>query len=238
MPSRYILILRVFRHGGRSCSHAGHRVHEELRRSLSFEGHYRVLRKWHISLSSFIRDYLYIHPRRQSLRHGPHVFQPGTGLFLCGLWHGAKLTFVFWGIYQGVFLILERMQGKKSLYSWMPIWGQTTVTFIIVLFGWVLFRAPDLGQAVHFWAAMVGLGQSGVSSTLLSVEIFTPRHIFEMLLCAAFVWQPLQAHHWVEKLSGPQVRTMRRGAGPGALHDVLRRLITRFYISSFRHRHG
>ena len=161
-------------------------------------------RRWHISLSSFIRDYLYIPLGGNRFGTGRTYFNLALAFFLCGLWHGAKLTFVFWGIYQGVFLILERMQGKKSSYSWMPVWGQTAVTFVIVLFGWVLFRAPDLGQAVHFWGAMVGLGQSGASSALLSAEIFTPRHIFEMLLCAAFVWQPLQAHHWVEKLSAPK----------------------------------
>jgi Predicted membrane protein involved in D-alanine export len=122
--------------------------------------------------------------------------------FCCGLWHGAKMTFVFWGIYQGVFLILERMQGKKSLYSWMPVWGQTAMTFVIILFGWVLFRAPDIGQAIHYWGTMVGLsGHPGASSVLLSAEIFSPRHIFEMLMCAVFVWQPLQAHQWVERLS-------------------------------------
>ena len=86
----------------------------------------------------------------------------------------------------------------------MPGWGQTAVTFVIMLFGWVLFRAPDLGQAIHYWGAMVGLGRSGYIQRLLSAEVFSPRHVFEMLLCVAFVWQPLQAYHWVEKLSAPK----------------------------------
>jgi alginate O-acetyltransferase complex protein AlgI len=158
-------------------------------------------RKWHISLSSFIRDYLYIPLGGNRYGQGRTYFNLALTFFLCGLWHGAKMTFVMWGIYQGVFLILERLAGKKSLYHRLPVWGQIGVTFIIVLFGWVLFRAPDLGQAMHYWAVMVGCAPGSVSSTLLSAQIINARSIIEMLLCAAFVWQPIQAHHWIEKLS-------------------------------------
>jgi alginate O-acetyltransferase complex protein AlgI len=161
-------------------------------------------RKWHISLSSFIRDYLYI-PLGGNRRGAARTyFNLGLTFLLCGLWHGAKMTFVCWGIYQGAFLILERLAGKKSLYSRLPDWGQVAVTFVIVLFGWVLFRAPDLHQATHYWASMIGLRPGCASSALLNAQIFTSRHIFEMLLCAVFAWQPIQAHHWVEKLTLPK----------------------------------
>jgi alginate O-acetyltransferase complex protein AlgI len=158
-------------------------------------------RKWHISLSSFIRDYLYIPLGGNRCGTGRTYFNLALTFFLCGLWHGAKMTFVFWGIYQGVFLILERFFGKRSLYYWMPQWGQVAVTFIIVLFGWVLFRSPDMHQAVLYWGAMTGFTKSTVSSGMLNVQIFSMRHIIEMVICALFVWQPLQAHHWVEKLT-------------------------------------
>jgi alginate O-acetyltransferase complex protein AlgI len=111
------------------------------------------------------------------------------------------MTFVFWGIYQGVFLILERFFGKKSLYYWMPQWGKVAVTFVIILFGWVLFRAPDMHQAVLYWGAMTGFVKQTTTSGLLSAQVFSIRHIFEMLFCALFVWQPIQAYHWVEKLT-------------------------------------
>jgi alginate O-acetyltransferase complex protein AlgI len=83
----------------------------------------------------------------------------------------------------------------------MPAWGQVGVTFIIVLFGWVLFRAPDLGQAMHYWATMAGFGPSGVSSAMLSAQIINPHNVFGMLLCALVAFQPIQAHHWVDKLT-------------------------------------
>jgi alginate O-acetyltransferase complex protein AlgI len=158
-------------------------------------------RKWHISLSSFIRDYLYIPLGGNRYGQGRTYLNLWLSFFLCGLWHGAKMTFVVWGIFHGGFLVLERLLGKKPLYHWMPAWGQTAVTFIIVLFGWVLFRSPDFHQAVHYWTAMVGLGHASVSSAMLSTQIMTRHHIFEMLLCAIFVWQPVQAHHWIAKLT-------------------------------------
>jgi alginate O-acetyltransferase complex protein AlgI len=173
----------------------------------NFDAPYRSLnitlfwRKWHISLSNFIRDYLYIPlggNRGGTTRTYVNLW---LSFFLCGLWHGAKMTFVLWGIYQGLFLVLERLCGKKSLYYRLPAGGQMAVTFVIVLFGWVLFRAPDLNQALYFWKAMVGFAPSSVSSIMLSAQIMAPRHVFEMLLCAIFVWQPFQAHHWIENLT-------------------------------------
>jgi alginate O-acetyltransferase complex protein AlgI len=158
-------------------------------------------RKWHISLSSFIRDYLYIPLGGNRGSTARTYFNLALTFFLCGLWHGAHMSFVVWGLYQGVFLILERFVGKKSLYSWMPPWGQVGVTFVIVLFGWVLFRAPDLGQAMQYWATMVGLRHGAVSSAMLSAQIITPQNIFSMFICALFAFQPIQAHHWVEKLT-------------------------------------
>jgi len=158
-------------------------------------------RKWHISLSSFIRDYLYIPLGGNRLGVGRTYFNLALTFTLCGLWHGAKLSFVVWGLYQGVFLIVERLAGKKSLYHRLPGWGQVAFTFIIVLFGWVLFRAPDLGQAMLYWKTMVGLTPAATSSALLGAQLFSSRHIFEMALCALIAWQPIQAHHWVEKLT-------------------------------------
>jgi alginate O-acetyltransferase complex protein AlgI len=177
----------------------------------NFDGPYRSTnitefwRKWHISLSSFIRDYLYIPLGGNRMGYGRTYLNLALVFTLCGLWHGAKMTFVVWGMYQGVFLILERVAGKKAIYHRFPEWGQIAVTFIIVLFGWVLFRAPDLSQAMLYWKAMAGLTHATASSALLHAQIFTTHHIAEMTLCAFFAWQPVQAFNWVEKLSAPRL---------------------------------
>jgi alginate O-acetyltransferase complex protein AlgI len=156
--------------------------------------------KWHISLSSFIKDYLYIPLGGNRKGNGRTYFNLAFIFLICGIWHGAKWTFVAWGIYQGIFLIFERLTGKKTVYSNFPPYIQIIFTNIIVLFGWVLFRAPSLDQAMIYWGSMIGVVRPAESISFLSSEIFTPRHIIEMLLCAVVVWQPVQAYEWVENL--------------------------------------
>jgi alginate O-acetyltransferase complex protein AlgI len=157
-------------------------------------------KRWHITLSSFIMDYLYIAALGGNRRGTARTYlNLVTCFFLCGLWHGAKMTFIVWGVYQGVFLVYERMLNKKTLYSILPGWGQVFMTFIVVLFGWVLFRAPSIEQAMQYWGAMVGLVKASAAAPLLSAQIFSARHICEMALCGVLVWQPFQAFDWIGK---------------------------------------
>jgi alginate O-acetyltransferase complex protein AlgI len=104
-------------------------------------------------------------------------------------------------VYQAAFMIVERLRGKKSLYGNLPLPIQIIITNIIVIFGWVIFRAPDLQSGVLYWRSMLGLGQVSIVDPLLSVQIFIPQHIAEMAACAIFAWIPLQAHDWALKLS-------------------------------------
>jgi len=161
-------------------------------------------RRWHISLSSWIRDYLYISlgGNRKGVRRT--YINLTITFFLCGLWHGAKMTFVSWGVFQAAFLVLERLRGKRSMYGNLPGFVSVVVTNIIVLFGWVLFRAPDLPQAMRYWKSMVGLIHVNEASRLLSADIFSLKNVFAILLCSILVWQPVQAHEWIKKLSVPR----------------------------------
>jgi D-alanyl-lipoteichoic acid acyltransferase DltB (MBOAT superfamily) len=102
-------------------------------------------RRWHISLSSWLRDYLYIPlggNRKGKIRTGLHVL---LTMFLGGLWHGAHLKFALWGFYHGVILLLEKLfAGKSSGLSYKPGWKRLlsrVLTFHIVLLGWLIFRA-------------------------------------------------------------------------------------------------
>jgi alginate O-acetyltransferase complex protein AlgI len=159
-------------------------------------------RRWHISLSTFIRDYLYIPLGGNRGGVGRTYFNLVTTFFLCGLWHGAKLTFVIWGVFQGTFMIFERLRGKnRSLYGEIPLFLQIIITNIIIMFSWVVFRTPSFEQGMHYWGSMVGLVKPALTTPLLHAEIFTPRHFIEMAICALVVWQPIQAHEWVKKLS-------------------------------------
>lgn len=160
--------------------------------------------RWHISLSTWIRDYLYIALGGNRKGAARTYYNLVTAMFLCGLWHGAKMTFVLWGVFHGAFLIWERTMGRQPLYKNLPWPARLVITNAIVLFGWVLFRAPSLDQAVLYWGSMVGAVRPAASAGLLAAELFSPKHLFEMLVCAFFVWQPIQAHEWVKTLTGPK----------------------------------
>jgi alginate O-acetyltransferase complex protein AlgI len=113
-------------------------------------------RRWHISLSTWFRDYLYI-PLGGSRRSTPRVYFNLTLTFLlCGLWHGASWTFVIWGLYHGVFLVLERTRfGKRADRAWAPL--RHVYVLLVVMVGWTLFRAESLTQVTGLLRAMVGL---------------------------------------------------------------------------------
>jgi alginate O-acetyltransferase complex protein AlgI len=114
-------------------------------------------RRWHISLSSWFRDYVYIplggnrHGQAQTLRNLVIVF------LLTGLWHGAAWTFVLWGAYHGAFLLIERIGLGKALEK-TPAPFAHAYALLVVLFGWVLFRSPDLPHALAYYGAMFNPG--------------------------------------------------------------------------------
>ncbi|OZG74311.1 membrane-bound O-acyltransferase family protein [Hahella sp. CCB-MM4] len=146
-------------------------------------------RRWHISLSSWLRDYLYI-PLGGN-RHG--TFNTYRNLFLTmllgGLWHGANWTFVIWGAWHGVWLSIERALG----------WGHEgkvlkpvrwAFTFFLVLLGWVIFRAANVEEAVKVYNAMFFSGQWQFSDLYLesvnSLQIATLAIAYLLILMLGF----------------------------------------------------
>lgn len=117
-------------------------------------------RRWHMTLSRFLRDYVYI-PLGGS-RAGPLAFVGATlgTMTLCGLWHGAGWTFVVWGALHGAGLLVNR--GWSELNLPMPPWLGWAFTMSFVMLGWVLFRAPDFESAMTlFWLMAGGAGFEG-----------------------------------------------------------------------------
>ncbi len=114
-------------------------------------------RRWHISLSSWLRDYLYL-PLGGN-RKGPRRTYVNLILvmLLGGLWHGASWTFVVWGLYHGVLQAIERWMGPRHPLKQLPVWGQKVATFGLVMVGWVFFRATSFGAAGRVLTNMVGL---------------------------------------------------------------------------------
>src|SRR5512140_2640466 len=134
-------------------------------------------RRWHVSLSSVLRDYLYF-PLGGN-RKGPTrtYVNLAVVMLLGGLWHGAKWNFVVWGGYHGLLLGWERWRGKTSVYEQFPRWLRVMFTFLLVLFSWVWFRAESLSAANQYFSAMFGLGTPTAASALLAASLYTPYHL-------------------------------------------------------------
>lgn len=130
-------------------------------------------RRWHISLSSWLRDYLYISlggNRKGKIRTYANLF---LTMLLGGLWHGANWTFVLWGAYHGILLALERMNRKRGFAWWLPRPLQVAFSFVLVMWGWVLFRSPTLAGAGRMVRGLAGLNGWGASFPLAEAGILS-----------------------------------------------------------------
>ncbi len=118
-------------------------------------------RRWHISLSTWLRDYLYIPlggNRGGALRTARNLM---ITMLLGGLWHGAAWNFVLWGGWHGLWLGVERALGKRSPFSARIPGQQWAGTFVLVVFGWILFAAPDLATAGDLMKGCLGWHGAG-----------------------------------------------------------------------------
>ena len=112
-------------------------------------------RRWHISLSTWFRDYVYVPLGGNRRGPGRTYLNLWIVFLLCGLWHGAAWTFVAWGLYHGSFLVLERLGAGRWIEGlWAP--ARHVYTVLVFMGGWVFFRAESLGHAGAYLAAMAG----------------------------------------------------------------------------------
>lgn len=124
-------------------------------------------RRWHISLTSWFRDYLYIPLGGNKINDLSTYRNLFIVFLLCGLWHGAAWTFLMWGCFHGLFLVIERIFRRVNFnFPNIVSHGYTT---IVVIWGWVLFRSESIDFAKLYYKAMLGLNDSVL---LFSSEIF------------------------------------------------------------------
>lgn len=127
-------------------------------------------RRWHISLGSWFRDYVYIPlggSRVSKLKMYRNLF---IVWFLTGMWHGASWTFIIWGIYFGVFITLEKTFLEKVLYK-IPRVFRHIYLLLIVVIGWVFFRAENITQAFEFLKVMFGVSSKTLGSSACTVYL-------------------------------------------------------------------
>ena len=118
-------------------------------------------RRWHISLSTWFRDYVYIPLGGNRGNRAFQIRNLAIVWMLTGIWHGAEWTFIFWGVYYALLLIGERYCWGKVLEN-CPAPLRHGYAMVLVIFGWVIFRAPTLSAAWDYAAAMLGLSSAAL----------------------------------------------------------------------------
>ena len=157
-------------------------------------------RRWHITLSSWFRDYVYIPLGGNRRGLGRQLLNLLIVWCLTGIWHGASWNYLLWGLYYALLLILEKTFLLKKLNGG-PRWIAHVYALFLVVVGWVRFSLEDLGQCVRYLAALFGGGGSLVSSTFLYyLRSFAPT-LAILALCATPLPRRLY-HRLPERLRG------------------------------------
>ena len=161
-------------------------------------------RRWHLSLSTWLRDYLYIPlggNRKGSVRTYINL---ALVMLLGGLWHGASWNFLIWGGIHGGYLAFERAQGKESIYHRLPALLQIVITFFIVLIAWVFFRADTLPDAWQYLKCMFGGATPGQGEAVRGL-IYNPYYVVNFLLAGITIWALPQTWDFTRRLTWSKI---------------------------------
>jgi alginate O-acetyltransferase complex protein AlgI len=145
-------------------------------------------RRWHISLSTWLRDYLYIPLGGNRNGEGRTYVNLLVVMLLGGFWHGASWNFLVWGALHGFGLAGERLLGRSSLYAKAPRGLRVLLTFLVVNLAWVFFRADDLPQAVRYIATLFGAGAARPTALLVRSVLYSPDHVMVFAGCVGIAF--------------------------------------------------
>lgn len=191
-------------------------------------------RRWHLSLSTWFKEYLYIPLGGNRRGRGRTILNRFIVFLATGLWHGANWTFLLWGLYHGTLLVLESLRvipayqegaGKKAsldgsgtrrplMIGWRVL--SSIYTIFAVLVGFVLFRADTLPQAGAFLAAMFGFGEDGGVGYGTAMRMLSPYFLFVFVLAVAGS-TPLPRRLWLRLCGGEEGGKAVSGAREGLM---------------------
>ena len=188
--------------------------------------------RWHITLSQWLRDYVFLplayrtldHLKKERYlgvrsEHWSYVGATVLTMSLCGLWHGASWLFLAWGLYYALFMAIEHVGwGRKLKRLWPPL--QHAYALLVIVFGWVLFRSPTMTYAGSYYRALCGLGRGG--GTVYFPALFIDSEI--ILAAAVALAGSLALAPGLRSLSGRLLHGLQ-GSGQNAL---------RFSLAAFR----
>ena len=175
-------------------------------------------RRWHISLSSWFRDYVYIPLGGNRVSATRNYTNLITVFFLCGLWHGANWTFVIWGLYHGLFLVIENTRIGAILEK-TPRALNHTYAILVIMMGWVIFRSDSVGNAQTYFSSLAGFGSYDATQPLaryatneaiwaiaLGIVFMTPAYaslrskLFSIPPCPTEAYQPKLKNRMLQSL--------------------------------------
>ncbi len=170
-------------------------------------------RRWHITLSEWFRDYVYIPLGGNRNGTGRQYFNLVTVFALTALWHGAAWTFLAWGALHAALLIIERLTGAnhtKVETSRSPVFARARTAVLVVLF-WVVFRAADMGEAIDLWKSMLWWNEGGLYPTQWTA--LNPKAAFMLVLGVLSFLLP-------RDFSGPKVLQDIKGQAGAAIRPA------------------
>jgi alginate O-acetyltransferase complex protein AlgI len=206
----------------------GFRLKENFRQPYTAINFTDFWRRWHISLSTWIRDYLYVPLGGNRCSLARTYFNLCLCFFLSGLWHGAAWTFIIWGLFHGTMLIADRIFWRQW-QSHLPKIVNVAITFFLVMISWVIFRSQSLDQIEFYLGAM--FVPQPVEPTLLSIS---PDVICTLVVAYFIIFLPLLPRFerllaWYENLA--LRRTFELAGAYGLLLFALARIATFSYQS-------
>jgi alginate O-acetyltransferase complex protein AlgI len=186
--------------------------------------------RWHISLSTWFRDYLFLPLAYAISRRLPgdrvlgvraemwaYAVAMLTTMVLCGLWHGASWTFALWGLWHGLFLVMENSRSGKRVRKRLGGPLRYLLTQLAVLGGWVIFRSQNPGQAGHFFRALGGFGGNGEGiAEKVPVTDYLGTNLVVVLLLGCLFALPVPLYLrrgkelWLARLPASRGRTLAR----------------------------
>ncbi len=163
-------------------------------------------RRWHISLSSWFRDYLYIPLGGSRVKVSRIYLNLFIVFFVTGLWHGASWNFVVWGLFHGLFIVLERIGLDKILNKmWQPL--AHFYALLVVVVGWVFFRAETLPDALNYLQVLFVFNTGSIATSSYLYYHFMNMELLIMVCCAIIFSMP--TYHFIKEFFYKQIQSQK-----------------------------
>ncbi len=168
----------------------GFRFQENFNRPYLSQNFTEFWRRWHITLSNWFKEYLYIPMGGNRVSRGRNYLNLWTVFLISGLWHGANWTFIIWGIYHGFFLLADKIfliRISRRLGKTM----NTYLTFFLVMIGWLFFRSENVAFAIKYLQKLFVFSTTGPATSYVPAsQLFTNRGIFVIIVAAMISFIP------------------------------------------------